>query len=121
MSTANKVIASLALVIVVIMATTTGVKAIASGELVPFNVTCATTATRIAPSTGGGFSGASCYNVSATSVFIGGAAVAASNAYCLSTTAGSCGSNIVNIDMDANAGYCRVASGTVDLFCLGAK
>jgi len=121
MSTTTKVIAVIAFALVAVFATTQGVSAYASGELVPFNVTCATTATRIAPSAGGGFSGASCYSVSATSVFVGGASVAASNAYCISTTAGSCGSNIINVDMDANAGFCRVASGTVDIFCLGAK
>jgi hypothetical protein len=97
---------------------TSAMTGLASGAAGSFDVTCGTTATAISGMSG--FNDVACYTVSATSVFIGNSAVTASG-FCVSTNASNCGSNGFSASMDAGAAFCRVASGTVTLSCMGLK
>jgi len=85
-----------------------------------FSVTCATTATAIAPSSGMNFQSVYCENNSATSVFVGGSGVTTS-APCISTTSATCLRSSLSADAARGAPYCLVASGTQAIKCLGGS
>lgn len=79
-------------------------------------ITCGTTATAIGG--GGGWNAASCYTTSSAAVYVGGADVGTSG-FCIATT--GCGGIGVQGDFTHSALYCRVASGTQPVYCLGVR
>jgi hypothetical protein len=86
-----------------------------------FEVTCADTATAIAPASGLNFTSVYCENNSATSVFIGGSGVLTTTAPCISTTAATCLRSTFSADVARGKAYCLVASGTQAIKCHGAS
>jgi len=89
-------------------------------EMADWQVTCATSATQILGPSGLSVNSVDCYNLSTTSVFLGGSGVDTTG-YCVSSDTASCGRSVISADVRSGSLYCRVASGTVTLTCLGGR
>ena len=88
-------------------------------EAQDWTVSCATTATAVRQA-GISANSFNCYNSGSTSVFLGGDDVDTTG-YCISSDTATCDSTRIPIDMRVGALFCRVASGTVTLKCLGGR
>ncbi len=87
---------------------------ITPAKLKDFTVSCGETATQITAEGVTSITQVVCFNTSATPVYIGGADVGTGFPICSDT--GVCGYNTFPIP--ASAPYCKVASGSVTIYCL---
>jgi hypothetical protein len=122
MTTRTKALLGLCLGLFALATVVMNDKANAAGlqKLENFTVSCSTDATAIAPSTGLNFQTAYCENNSATSIFYGGSTVTTSDV-CLSTSSATCLRSSLSIEAARGQLYCRVASGTASLKCIGGS
>lgn len=110
-------IALLALTVAAIAWAKPGDLSATSTSIQSFEVTCAATATPIAPASGfTTYTDLRCGALGTTEIFIGGSAVTTGAGYPICTSGTTCVENAISVSV--NRGFCIVAAGTETLNCI---